>query len=215
MKVKVYDKNSKETETIELPSSLFEVSWNPDLVHRVFTLHNSNKRSNTAHSKERGEVSGGGKKPWRQKGTGRARHGSIRSPLWRGGGVTFGPRNDRNYTKKINKKMKRKALFSLLSKKLKDDEIKIIDTFELSKPKTKEVQLILNSFFGKDKASVLFVPSSKNKDFYLASKNIENAGVVRSSSLNIYDPLTYKFMFIEKKALDEIVSIWSNKEDNK
>ncbi|MEX1013768.1 MAG: 50S ribosomal protein L4, partial [Candidatus Paceibacterota bacterium] len=204
MKVKLYDKNSKEKGTVELPESIFKVSWNADLVHKVLVAYQANRRNKIAHAKDRSEVRGGGKKPWRQKGTGRARHGSIRSPLWRGGGATFGPRNEKVLKKKVNKKIKKKAIFSLLSKKLSDNEIKILDNLSLENYKTKEVQNILNNFLDKNDQSVLFVPASDNKDFYLASRNINNVNAIRPDSLNIYEPLSYKYLFIEEGAIKEI-----------
>ena len=110
MKTEVYNQQGKKVGQTILPKEIFEVPMNADLVHQVFISHTANQRQNSAHTKNRGEVRGGGRKPWRQKGTGRARHGSIRSPLWKGGGVTFGPRNEKNWKKDIPKKMKRKAL---------------------------------------------------------------------------------------------------------
>ncbi len=139
MKVKVYNQEGKEVGSAELPKEIFEVPMNADLVHQVAQAQFANMRIVHAHTKDRSEVRGGGKKPWRQKGTGRARHGSIRSPIWIGGGVTFGPTNKRNFKKKVNKKMKRKALFIALSSKAKDDEIILLDELKLKEPKTKEM----------------------------------------------------------------------------
>ncbi|MCL5782115.1 MAG: 50S ribosomal protein L4, partial [Patescibacteria group bacterium] len=123
MEATIYNQSGKTSGKITLPEEVFGLSWNADLVHEVVRLMNSNARPNVAHAKTRGEVRGGGKKPWRQKGTGRARHGSTRSPIWVGGGVAHGPRNEKNYSRKINKQAKRKALFTILSKKFKDGEI--------------------------------------------------------------------------------------------
>jgi large subunit ribosomal protein L4 len=128
MKATIFDKKGKEVEKIDLPKDIFEVAWNADLVHQTVTSMLSSARSNTAHTKDRSEVSGGGKKPWKQKGTGRARHGSTRSPIWRSGGATFGPRNERNYDRKVNKKAKAKALATVLSQKLRDNELIFVDS---------------------------------------------------------------------------------------
>lgn len=145
MESKVYNQEGKEVGTIKLPKSVFGVTWNGNLVHEVTISMASNKRNSTAHAKDRSDVSGGGKKPWRQKGTGRARHGSSRSPIWVGGGVTHGPTNEKNYYKKINKKKKAKALYTVLSQKLKDNEILFIDSFNMKDPKTAEAKKILSN----------------------------------------------------------------------
>ena len=142
----IYNQKAEETGKISLPENIFGVSWNSDLVHQVVTSQMSNKRVGTAHTKDRSEVRGGGRKPWKQKGTGQARHGSSRSPIWVGGGVTHGPRNEKNYNRKVNKKMAVKALFTVLSKKLKDGEVYFIDAINLPAIKTKSAMAILNSF---------------------------------------------------------------------
>ncbi len=145
MEATIYSQTGKSAGKISLPESVFGVPWNADLVHEVVRLMNSNSRNNIAHTKTRGEVRGGGKKPWKQKGTGRARHGSTRSPIWVGGGVAHGPRNTQNYERKINKKAKTKALFTILSRKYKDGEVIFVDDIKFDKPKTKEAKNILIS----------------------------------------------------------------------
>ncbi len=145
MEAKIYNQTGKESGTIKLPESVFGVPWNADLVHQVIVSMRSNDREAIAHTKTRGEVAGGGKKPWKQKGTGRARHGSIRSPLWVGGGVAHGPRNDKNFSRKINKKMKAKALFTLLSQKMRDGEVVFIDSLKFDAPKAKDAKAVLSS----------------------------------------------------------------------
>lgn len=147
----IFDTKGKEAGSISLPANLFGLSWNSDLVHQVVTSMQANARTPIAHSKTRGEVRGGGRKPWKQKGTGRARHGSSRSPIWVGGGVAHGPRNDKSYEKKINKKLRTKALFVTLSRKLRDNEIIFVKTLGISEPKTaraKEVIVGLSSMKG-------------------------------------------------------------------
>jgi large subunit ribosomal protein L4 len=148
METKIYNQSGKEAGKFNLPKGIFDMPWNADLVHEVVRLMNSNSRTNVAHTKTRGEVRGGGKKPWKQKGTGRARHGSTRSPIWVGGGVAHGPRNDQNFSRKINKKVKDKALFTVLSRKMKDGEILFVDSIAFDKPKTKEAKAILTAFAG-------------------------------------------------------------------
>src|SRR3989344_1341683 len=144
MKVDVYNEKGEVTGSTVLPKEIFQVPMNADLVHQVFISHTANQRQNSAHTKNRSEVRGGGRKPWRQKGTGRARHGSIRSPLWKGGGVTFGPRNEKNWQKDIPKKMKKKALFMVLSEKVKNNLLVILDALEIQSQKTKEMAKIIN-----------------------------------------------------------------------
>lgn len=138
MKVNVYTMEGKVSKTLELPENIFDAKWNADLVSQVLYSQASNRRAGTAHTKNRSEVRGGGKKPWQQKGTGRARHGSSRSPIWRHGGVTFGPRNDKNYKKTIPHGMKVAALFSLLSAKVKSGKVIFVDTIPTLSGKTKE-----------------------------------------------------------------------------
>lgn len=145
MEATIYSQTGKSAGKISLPESVFGVPWNADLVHEVVRLMNSNSRNNIAHTKTRGEVRGGGKKPWKQKGTGRARHGSTRSPIWVGGGVAHGPRNTQNYERKINKKARTKALYTILSKKFKEGEVIFVDEIKFDKPKTKEAKNILIS----------------------------------------------------------------------
>jgi large subunit ribosomal protein L4 len=143
MEATIYNQTGKSAGKITLPESVFGVPWNNDLVHEVVRLMNSNARQSIAHAKTRGEVRGGGKKPWQQKGTGRARHGSSRSPIWVGGGTTHGPRNDKNYARKINKKAKTKALFTILSRKFKDGQILFVDTVKFDAPKSRDAKTVL------------------------------------------------------------------------
>src|ERR1035437_9119183 len=137
IQTKIYDQKGAEVGTIDLPAKVFAAKWRADLVHQVVEGMRSNKRAGTADTKDRGEVRGGGRKPWKQKGTGRARHGSTRSPIWVGGGVTHGPLAEKNYKRKISKKMRAQALFSVLSKKMKDGEILFVDTLAMPKMQTK------------------------------------------------------------------------------
>src|SRR3990167_7590904 len=143
MEQELYTWEGKKAGTVTVPEELFALPWNADLVHQVITAMQSNARAGTAHAKGRGEVRGGGRKPWRQKGTGRARHGSSRSPIWKGGGVTHGPRKDKIYAKKINQKMRQKALLVSLSRKFKDGEILFVDSLELQEPKAKQARAVL------------------------------------------------------------------------
>lgn len=196
MKASIYNIKNEAVGEIDLPDEVFAVQWNPDLVHQVVTAQLANRRRPWAHTKSRGEVRGGGKKPWRQKGTGRARHGSIRSPLWRGGGVTFGPRKERDYSQKINRKMLRRALHSVLSKKLAENEIKIYESLMVIAGKTRELKWLPQS--------TLLVPGKLGKLTFRAAANLPQAAVLAPDSLNVYDLLKHKNIFIEKEAVAAI-----------
>ncbi|MDD4762177.1 MAG: 50S ribosomal protein L4 [Candidatus Pacebacteria bacterium] len=207
MIVDIYNVKNKKVGEIDLPDFAFSADWNPELVHFAYEVQRSNSRKVVASIKNRGEVRGGGKKPWKQKGTGRARHGSIRSPLWKGGGVTHGPNPAINFNKKINKKQKVAALFSLLSKKMKDGNLKIIDSLKLNSPKTKEAaSVVKNLFSDKNKISAAFVPTKENKDFNRAAKNIPKIFSLNPESLNVYDLSVYRDIFIEKDAIPAIIN---------
>lgn len=145
MDAPIYNQTGKSAGKIKLPEGVFGLPWNADLVHEVVRLMNSNSRSAIANTKTRGEVRGGGKKPWQQKGTGRARHGSSRSPIWVGGGVTHGPRAEKNFDRKINKKARTKALYTILSRKFKEGEIMFLDTMNFAAPKASEAKNVLTA----------------------------------------------------------------------
>ncbi|MDP2593420.1 MAG: 50S ribosomal protein L4 [bacterium] len=214
----VYNQKGEQTRKITLPESVFGVKWNADLVHQVMQSMMVNLRTPVAHSRTRGEVRGGGKKPWQQKGTGRARHGSRRSPLWVGGGVTHGPRNDKNLYRKINRKMKTGALFSVLSAKLKDGEIVFIDKINFEKPRTKDALSVLLSLeqniplkgISKKKENAVCLALSKKDD--VAKKcfaNIRNVSVSEVRNLNILTLLNSKFIVIENP--DYAIPVFQNK----
>jgi len=203
MKTEVYDIENKKVGEMELPERIFNTEWNPDLVKQALTAQTANSREVVAHAKGRGEVRGGGKKPWRQKGTGRARHGSIRSPLWKGGGATFGPTKERIFSKKINKKMKQSAIFSVLSKKLSENELKVVESFKAEASKTKDWHKILKGLVDLRSRSLLVVaPGNKNINGLTA--NIKNIQSISPLSLNVYDLLKNKNIFLEKEAVSEI-----------
>ncbi len=203
---KVYNQSGKEVGEVKLPANVFGLSWNADLVHQVVTSMLSDARVIYAHTKTRGQVSGGGKKPWRQKGTGRARHGSTRSPIWVKGGVAHGPNGLKNYARKINKKMKVKALYTILSRKLKDGEILFVDKFNIAKPKTVEAISILKSLskvktasdiFSKKRNSALITTSGKNPTFEKSFSNLGNVEVDELRNINPIDLLNMKYLVIE------------------
>ena len=204
MKADLCNQKNEKIGTVDLPDDIFNVKWNPDLVHQVLTVQLANRRKILADTKDRSEVRGGGRKPWRQKGTGRARHGSIRSPLWKGGGVTFGPLKERNFSRKINKKMKELAILGVISKKLADQEIKIIDTLNLENHKTKNLAELVKKFISL-KESVLLIPAKENKNIYSAGRNLVKVGVINPESLNVYDLLKYQKILLDKEAIEVIV----------
>jgi large subunit ribosomal protein L4 len=207
MKETVYNQKGEAVGQLDLPAGIFEVPVNKDLLHQAVTAQMANSRKVLAHTKDRSEKRGGGRKPWRQKGTGRARHGSIRSPIWRGGGVTFGPTKDRNFSKKINKKMKQKALLMALSSKASDQEIVLLDKIELKKKKTKlafEVIEVLAKKLRKDLNSLLIVLPKTDLKINQSFKNIPKKKTVRADNLNVLDVLTYKNLLILQDSIKVI-----------
>ncbi len=212
----IYSQDGKKAGQIELPENIFGLSWNADLVHQVVYSMLADRRVTYAHTKDRGEVRGGGRKPWKQKGTGRARHGSTRSPIWVGGGVAHGPNNKRNYEKKINKKMKIKALFVILSKKFRDGELLFVDSLKIAKPKTSEAVLILNSLskiksdiLSKRKNSALIAISAKNSPLEKSFANLGNIMMDEVRNINPVELLNYKYLVIENPA--ESIKFLENK----
>ena len=204
MEYPLYNQKAENIGKVDLPDTIFNLEMNNDLVHQIVTSLRSNKRQVIAHAKGRGEVRGGGKKPWRQKGTGRARHASIRSPIWKGGGVTFGPTKERNFKKKINKKMARRALFMVLSSKAKDKQLFVLDDIRLENPKTKEMAVILknlSSLMSKKPTMLLIMPSMEDK-IKRSSKNLPNFSAVEARNLNPLEILSYKYLFLVKDSID-------------
>ena len=206
LKTKIYNQEGKESGEMELPSRVFGIKLVDDLVHQAVVAQMANSRQVLADTKDKGEVRGGGKKPWRQKGTGRARHGSIRSPLWKGGGVTFGPTTDRNFSKRINKKMKMKALFMVLSGKLRDKEIIVVDDLKINKTSTKAMKDIFKSLPIKGK--VLLSLDKSDQNILNSVKNIPKVSVLASDSLNVVDLLKNKILVINKRGIEKIGEVY-------
>lgn len=205
MEAVLYSQEGKEIGKTEIPKGIFDIPWNADLVHEVIRLMNSNSRMNIAHAKTRGEVRGGGKKPWKQKGTGRARHGSSRSPIWVGGGTTHGPRNDKNYTRKINKKAQNKALLTILSKKFNEGELLFVDTMNISEPKTKQAKQILISLSKikgyerlatKTKNAAIIATSTKQPLVEKSFNNIGSVSIEEFRNINPVSVLNHKYLII-------------------
>jgi large subunit ribosomal protein L4 len=205
LEVSIYNQEGKEAGKVALPAEVFSLPWNADLVHQVVVSMQSNARTSIAHTKDRSDVSGGGKKPWRQKGTGRARHGSTRSPIWRGGGVTFGPRNEKDFSKKVNRKMKTKALYTILSRKLKDNEIIFVQDFSFSEPKTAQAKQILRALSlvpggeqlaRKRKNAALIALSGPDSNAQKSFQNFGNVSIDTIRNINPLVVLTYKYLIV-------------------
>lgn len=222
METKLYNQKGESAGNLSLPESIFGLPWNADLVHQVVTSMQNNDREAIAHTKTRGEVRGGGKKPWKQKGTGRARHGSTRSPIWVGGGVAHGPRNDKNFSRKINKKMKAKALFTILSKKYRDGEILFVDSLSFKAPKTKDAREVLTNLGGIKGAEKLagkrknaaFIGIPTREDAVVKSfRNFGNIEVDEMRNINPLTVLNYKYLIISnpKESLKVIEGKLTNK----
>jgi len=207
METEVYNQKGKSVGKLSLPESIFGLAWNGDLVHQVVTAMQANARTPVAHARTRGEVRGGGKKPWRQKGTGRARHGSTRSPIWVGGGVAHGPRNDKSYKQKINKKMKAKALFTVLSEKLRNGQILFLEELSLKEIKTKDAYEIIKdlsniSGFEKllrsKKTNVYLTCPAKSESIKKSFANIKAVEVDEIKNINPVDLLNIKYLIISQ-----------------
>ena len=209
METKIYNQKGVEAGKIELPAKVFGAKWRADLVHQVVEGMRSNKRAGTADTKGRGEVRGGGRKPWKQKGTGRARHGSSRSPIWVGGGVTHGPLAEKNYKRTITKSMRAQALFSVLSKKFKDKEILFVDSLEMSEAKTKSAKEVMKNLAktskwkiieNAKKPKILVALSGRNEKIEKSFRNLPQLEIVFLKNLNPLDVLNYRYLLIENPA---------------
>lgn len=207
LKIKVYNQRGKIIKDKELNPQIFMVEPDQYILHRVATAQMANQRKPVASTKDRSEVRGGGAKPWRQKGTGRARHGSIRSPIWKGGGVTFGPTYERNFKKKINKKEKRKALFMSLSAKAKEKRLVLVDRLELKEFKTKNLVRVLKNLPCGDK-STLIVLDRPNTKVKIAGANLPVVNVKLVNTLNIIDILKYEYLLLTEEALQTMEKLF-------
>ena len=206
-KVKVYNLEGKETGEVDLDPAIFDIDVNEVVVHQAMVAQKANSRTRYAQTKTRSEVRGGGKKPWRQKGTGRARAGSSRSPLWKGGGVTFGPNKEVNYSKKINKKVRTKALKMVLSDKVKSKRLLVMENLDMPEVKTKKLTELLNNLPAKGK-SVLISTAKKNNNLFKASGNLPKVGMLAANSLNVYDLLKNEYFILDKAGLEVIIKTY-------
>ncbi len=200
-KSKLFNMNAEEVGTLNLSDNLFAVEYNEPLIHEVVVAYNANQRQGTKSTLTRSEVRGHAKKPYRQKHTGRARHGSTKSPEYKGGGVVFAPK-PRDFSKKLNKQVKKIAFASAMSEKLRQNEIVFIDEFKLAEPKTKEVVKFLNAF-GFDK-SVVIVTDGKNADALRAAGNLQNVQIQIAELLSTYDVVANSKVVLTKEAVKSL-----------
>lgn len=205
MKADLYNWKGEKAGNVEVSDAIFAREWSADLVHQAVLAFQANQRRPWAHAKGRGEVRGGGIKPWKQKGTGRSRHGSIRSPLWKGGGSSHGPVKDRDFSQKLNKKMQRGAIYALLSKKLAEGELRFVDSMTFEKGKTKEVSTALKTMFAvKRIPSTLLIGTNKNTMLNRSARNIPKVKITNGNSINVYDLAVCKNILIDKIAIADI-----------
>ncbi len=204
MKVDIYTTKGKKNGSATVADAVFGAESNDSLVHQVVVSMQSNKRNTIAHTKDRGDVRGGGKKPWKQKGTGRARHGSSNSPIWRGGGVTFGPTNDKNFNKKINSKMRARALYATLSDKVRAGQVLFIDKLAIDAPKTATAKVIIDTLAGvkgfeklnaKYNAAVILT-TQKDDNAVKSFANFSNVTIKEVRNANPVDILGHKTVII-------------------
>ena len=203
--VKLYDMKAKEVGTLELAEALFNVEYNESVIHQAVVTRLANERQGTKSTLTRSEVRGGGRKPWRQKGTGRARQGSIRSPQWVKGGVVFAPKS-RDFSKKMNAKAKAVALFSALSQKIRDDEVIFVDEIKVAAPKTKEMAAFLKAF--NLEKTVLLVMDNNDEAVLRASANIEAISTIAANQLNTYDVVKNAKIVVSKQAVQQIEEVY-------
>lgn len=203
--VAVYNMEGKEVGSIELNDAIFGVKVNEHLVHMAVVQHLANKRQGTQKAKTRSEVSGGGRKPWRQKGTGHARQGSIRAPQWKGGGVVFAP-VPRDYSFKMNKKEKRAALKSALTSRVNDNKLIVLDELKFDEIKTKNFKAVMDNLKVK---KALVVVGEKNDNAYFSSRNLPTINMLCADSINVYDILNGGTLVLTKDAVAKIEEVYA------
>jgi large subunit ribosomal protein L4 len=215
MKAPVYDLTAKEVSTTELDDSIFGIEPNVAVMHQAHLRQRANARLGTSDTLTRGRVRGGGRKPWRQKGTGRARQGSIRSPQWRGGGVVFGP-HPRSYVQDMPKKMRRLAIRSALSAKAQSDEIVVIEGLTGIEPKAKAMLGLLQQLPGSQRSTLIVIgPGSDVEAVYRSGGNLEGVKILRAGYINVHDVLKYERMLLTTEAVETIHGLWAQNEEAK
>lgn len=223
----IYNQEAEKIGDIKLSSKVFGLETSESLVHQAVITQMANERQVLAHTKDRSEVRGGGKKPWKQKGTGRARAGSSRSPIWIGGGVTFGPLKNRNFKKKINKKMKQAAVLMVISDKIKNNQIAVLDQFKIDEFKTKLFNKIISNFENKlfvlkkvekttaekkdavkvekakkVKRSILIINDQKDEKVKYSGRNLVGVEIINADNINIVDLVKYKYLIVTKNFVE-------------
>jgi large subunit ribosomal protein L4 len=210
IKAKLYDSKGQAKGERELPSGVFGVPVKPELVHEVLVSLEATARQPLAHTKTRGEVRGGGRKPWRQKGTGRARHGSIRSPIWTGGGVTFGPRKERDYSKKINRKTKRLAFVMSLSDKAADERVLLVESFGVKDGKTKEIVGLIDKL--PIKGRTLLVSADRDDNLSRSVRNLKKVRLSGVGDVNLKQVLEADYLLVTPETVDKLVAAFGPKQ---
>ena len=203
LKVKVKNIQSDEVSEMDLPEEIFDYPLKEHLIYEAVKNYRANQRQGTACTKTRGKVSGGGRKPWRQKGTGRARVGSIRSPLWRSGGITFGPQ-PKDYSYRMPRKARRNALKSVLSDKMRNERIVFIDEITVNSNKTKDALAVLKNF---DFDKLLIVDKKENSKLILSTRNLPDIKTIDFSEINVYDSLKYNYIMFSVDAVKQLVEV--------
>ena len=203
--VSVYNMEGKEVGTIDLNDAIFGVEVNEHLVHMAVVAQLANKRQGTQKAKTRSEVSGGGRKPWRQKGTGHARQGSIRAPQWTGGGVVFAP-VPRDYEVKMNKKERRAALKSALTSKVQENKLVVVDSLALAEAKTKEMQKVLTNLKAE---KALIVTAGDDQNVVLSARNIADVQTATVNTINVYDVMKHNTVVVTKDAVASIEEVYA------
>ncbi len=205
LKIKVYNKKAEPVKDLDLNKKIFDVKANNELLHQVVVGQMANARQVIADTKGRAEVSGGGKKPWKQKGTGRARAGSSRSPIWRGGGVTFGPSTDRNFKKKLNQKSKQSAMFMVLSDRLADGNLVVLDDLSFNEFKTKEFESMISAIEEKilktKRRDVLVINGSKNPKTFFSGRNLEHVKIINPENINALELINSRYIVIDENVV--------------
>ena len=204
--VSVYNMEGSEVDKIDLNDKVFAVEVNEHLIHMAVTLQLANKRQGTQKAKTRSEVSGGGKKPWRQKGTGHARQGSIRAPQWKGGGIVFAP-SPRSCSFKMNKKEKAGAMKSALTSRVNEDKFLVMDSLKFDEIKTKKMVNVLDAL--KVKKALVILDGEDNANVALSTRNIKNVKAVTANAINVYDILKYETVIITKNAVSKIEEVYA------